>query len=259
MSYNWNGQSFPRKISEIESYWLDFILPESNKIYQNYKEKIKDLYVIGYAKNSPFSLILGKKEDNMIDDYPSLQIVATGFFEYDFGKVEISLYEFFEGHLQLDIFVQSQVDINQFNINDLKKRELHKAAFLNWKPGNNHPYDNSSIREVEIQEDKVTLAISEKHKRIWVYEHKNEMIHFIPITNFYQEVLKVARIKSPETITNINYFFLNLNKFTDELIQRAFINYNKIWKKIDYPVEVQISVKKENLLKKILKRLKWKI
>lgn len=257
MTNSWDGQSFPRKLNEIENYWLDFLLPDSNKFYREYKEKIKNLFVIGYGRNIPLSLILGQKEDQPITDFPSPQILATGIFEYNFGKVEISIYEFFEDQLQLDIFIQSPVDLNFFELDELKKQEIRKATFSNWKPGNPYPYDNSPLREVIIQRDQTSLAISTKHKRIWAYSFSDETIHFIPITNFYQEILKSAQIRDPRIITDINYLYLNLNKFTDEQIINAFINYNKIWRKVSLNLETQEPIKKENLLLKILKRLKW--
>lgn len=251
-----NGQSFPRKLSEIEEYWLNLILPEERPGYKVYRDKIKNLYVIGYGKYPPFNLILGEKEDKPDFTIPPQPIVATGTFFYKFGKVNVSIFEEFENQIEIDI----QSDgffYHEVSSEELINREIKFYTYSNWSPGQKHPFDNSDLRLIEINPN-ITIAISQTHKRIWIHNRETQTNKFIPVTNFYQELLKVLQIHEAKIITDINYFFLNLNKFFDAQIREAFINYNRNWKKTELKVPVEFRREKQNWLKKFLKRFLWK-
>lgn len=255
MNFFSNGQNFPRKLSEIEEYWLNLILPENRPGYKIYRDRIKNLFVIGYGKFPPFNLILGEKETKPDLTIPPQSIVATGTFYYKFGKVNVSIFEEFENQIELDI--QSEgFNYNEISSDNLIDNEIKFFTYSNWSPGQRHPFDNSELRQVEIDKN-ILIAISKSHKRIWMHNRETQTNKFIPITNFYQELLRVLKIHNPKIITDINYFFLNLNKFSDAQIKEAFINYNRSWKKVDLVLTIESEVK-ENWFQKFLKRLLWK-
>lgn len=256
MNSSYNGQSFPRKLSEIEKYWLYKILPENRSIYKIYRDKIDKLYVIGYGKFPPFNLVLGNKDDQPDLTIPSQPIIATGTFRYNKGKVDVTIFEEAENQIEIDIHSDQfyYFDLNQ---SEIMNKEISWFTYSNWLPGLNHPEDNSELRLIIIEKDKFCLAISPNHKRIWIYDYKTQALKFLPITNLYQELLKILKIHDPKLITNINYFFQNLNKFSDSQIKDAFLNYNRLWKKVEI-VQQKEEKKKENFFKKLFARILWK-
>lgn len=256
MSSSFNGQTFPRKLSGIEKYWLYKILPDDRIIYKIYRDKLDELYVIGYGKFPPYNLILGKKDDQPDLTIPSQPIISTGTFRYKNGKVDVSIFEEFENQIEIDIhsdqFYYFELDQSEF-IN----KEVSWFTYSTWSPGLNHPEDNSELREIILEKNKFCLAISPNHKRIWVYDYSTQVLKFLPVTNFYQELLKISKIYDPKLVTNINYFFQNLDKFSDSQIKDAFLNYNRLWKKVEI-IQQKEEKKKENFLKKLLARILWK-
>lgn len=251
-----NGQDFPRNLSELELYWLNLILPEDKPGYKIYRDKICKLFVIGYGKFPPFNLIIGNKDDIPDLTIPSQPIIATGTFFYKMGKVSVSIFEEFENQIEVDI--QSE-GFNYYEISpaELKNKEIKFFTYSNWTPGQKHPSDNSELRLIEIDSE-FLLVISKKHKRIWIYDKKLQTNKFIPITNFYQWVLKIAGIRDPKVMTDINYFFLNLNKFSDSQIKEAFINYNRDWRKVEIQSQFENKKEKQNWFKKLFKGILWK-
>lgn len=257
MSFYFNGQDFPRRLNELERYWLRLILPEDRPGYKLYHDKLEDLFVIGYGKFPPYNLILGKKDDKPDPTISIQPLIATGKFFYELGSVTISIFEEFENQIEVDI--QSEgFDYFQIKSSELINKEKNWFTYSNWSPGQNHPFDNSELRVIEIQKDEFDFVISPKHKRLWIYDYNLKFNKFIPVTNFYQELLKVAGIKDASKITDINYFFTNLKKFSDEQIRSAFINYNRYWKKFELKKEIPMKPKKKNFFKKIFERFLWK-
>lgn len=257
MNSFFNGQNFPRKLSTIEEYWLNIILPEDRPGYKIYRDKIKELYVIGYGKYPPFNLILGEKDDKPDLTIPAQPIVASGTFFYKTGKVDVSIFEEFEKQIEIDIHSEGFYYF-EIHPDQLMNREEKIFTISNWLPGQKHPMDNSELRQIEIDPDRITLVISQSYKRIWIYDHQLQTNKLIPITNFYQELLKVLKIHDSKIITDINYFFLNLKKFSDLQIREAFFNYNRSWKKVNLPEIRKSEQEKLSWIKKLFKRLLWR-
>jgi hypothetical protein len=252
-----NGQDFPRKLSEVEKYWLYLILPENRPGYKIYRDKIENLYVIGYGKFPPYNLILGKINELPDLSIPSQPLIAKGVFFYDKGSVAVTIFDEFEDQIEIDIS-SNGFDYWQIQPELLINQEVKWFTYSSWSPGEKHPFDNSELREVEIQRADLELVISPKHKQVWIYDYNLKFNKFIPVTNFYQELLKVARIKDINTMTDINFLFSNIRKFSDDQIRQAFINYNRYWKKFELKPETLIKPGKTNFFKKIFERLLWK-
>lgn len=258
-----DGQDFPRKLSEIEKYWLDLILPEDRPGYNYYRNQINNMYVIGYGQFPPFNLILGNKEDLPDLSNPTQSLIATGKFFYKQGNVSVSIYAETEQQVEIDIYPEGFV-YTGYSPSDLIHKEISWFTYSNWLPGQKHPLDNSDLRIIQVLKDKFDLVFSPLHKRVWIYEYDSKFIRFIPITNFYQELLKVKKINDINLIANINSLFTNLDKFSDQHITEAFINYNRYWKKIDIKSEIKTKPKEKNFFSKILRgfygtnNLHWK-
>lgn len=76
---------------------------------------------------------------------------------------------------------------------------------------------------------------------------KAGLIFFIPVTNFFNEIIRVRAIKDAKNLPKPNSIFTDTNSFSDEEIAQGFLLYNKHWKKIeiDYSLfEKTESVKK---------------
>ncbi len=257
MNYFLNGQDFPRCLSDLEKYWLKLILPENRPGYKIYREKIENLFVIGYGKFPPYNLILGEKNESPDLSIPSQPVIAKGIFFYENGSVTVTIFDEFENQIEIDISSEG-FNYQQIQSVLLINKEQRWFTYSNWSPGDKHPFDNSELREVEIIKNELDLVLSPKYKQIWLHDYNLKFNKFIPITNFYQELLKVAGIKDLKTMTNTNFLFSNIKIFSDELIRRAFFNYNRYLKKFDLKSENMVKTEKKNFFKNIFERLLWK-
>lgn len=238
----------PRKLNEFEEKIIFSVLPESKKGYRKYREKIKDYYVIGF--NNPehdSNLILGPKD--LIPEFPLFvsPVFASGAILYKDLEVYITVHEEIENTIEVDFPGALKKDYND---------ELKRWSYSDWLPGDKSPFDDSYVREIELLPGKIIVAIAPLHKRIWVYEQSSGINHFIPVTNFYNEIMRIKSVKEPSIVLNSNLIFEDLNTYTDSEIGKAFLNYNKQWKKVGIDYSAFTTNKKEEpkgLFKRIFK------
>ena len=247
-------KEFPRALSDFEKEALFFLLPENKSGYLEYKKKISELSVIGFGRFSDGNLILGKESDTINPQYASTPVFAIGSIIYDKSEIYIVIHE--EDEDQIEIDISSKTNFST------ELKEIKRWTYSNWIPGQRNPVDNSSIREISVVKNDVVLAVSSKYKKIWVFEKETGINHFLPITNFYNELMKIKKIRIPDIAFNSNLFFEKNEEFTDQDIASAFILYNKFRKKINLDYLIIRTEKpkvKKGFLDKILKEVKLSI
>lgn len=227
MSQNNNQNKFPRRLTEREKEWLNFILPAERKGYSEYRKKIEDLFVIGYGRFGGTNLILGKQNDKPDLSAPSSLVFASGNIIYKEAEIYILMHEEFEGQIEIDISNKHENEIPE------KLSEVSRWTYSTWKPGNKAPGDNSEIREIHLIKNEIVIVIAPVHKRIWVYENKSGINYFIPVTNFFNEIIRIRAIKDAKNLPKPNSIFTDTNSFSNEEIAQGFLLYNKHWKKIE--------------------------
>jgi len=246
-----HSDSFPRNLSPQEQEILFSILPVNKTGYNNYRDRIEKLVVIGNGRFGEYNFILGTKDDKPDLTLPSSPVFAIGGIEYAGAERYITIHEEEENKIEFDISLS--IKGKYYNCEKI----LSRYSYSEWIPGMNDPKDGNKIREVIVKDKNLILAISPSQKKIWIYEEEAGINHIIPVTNFYNEAVHVLHIQEAKTALNSNLLFENNTLFTDETLRQAFLNYNKIRKKInlDYSqFSLKSESKKSNFFSKLFKR-----
>lgn len=221
-----NG-SFPRELTTREKSWLFAALPETKPGYKQYRDIIDGLIVIDKGRFGEENLILGEKGDAYDPETPSTPIFAIANIEFEEAKIYITIHEESDRQVEVDIKSISGKSIPE---------NLHQTGvwtYSDWIPGQKAPFDNASVHEIQLIFSKIVLVIAPTHKKIWVYNDDSGINHFVPITNYYNELMIIIKDKNPETALNPSRLFDNLNEFTDEQLVQGFLAYNKHWNRIE--------------------------
>jgi hypothetical protein len=217
---------FPRRLTAIEEKLLFSILPEYKPGYKYYRNKIEELFIIGYGRFGGNNFILGKQNAEPDLTIPSSPVFATGTNVYKEATIDITIHEEDDEQIEFDISARGGEFPGTFT-------EINKWNYSEWIPGNKDPKDNSYVREIIIVPGKFLLAITPLRKKMWLYDFKNGVNHLIPISNFYNELMRTKNIRDTKSVLKPNSFFENTDSYNDQEIISAFLSYNKYMKKFD--------------------------
>jgi hypothetical protein len=223
---NQQTQIYPRELTQREKNWLFTMLPEDRPGYKNFRNKISNSVVIGEGRFGEGNFILGNKGDEPDYTISSAPVFAVGQIFCDNCTIDVIIHEEDEG--------QIEVDISTLTGNKPPEKAEMKSyhTYSEWKPGDSAPGDEAQIREVHLVKNEIVLAIAPSHKKIWVYDNSYMVNHFIPVSNFYNEIMKFDDIKDPKIALDPKRLFNKTNEFSDKEIIAGFISYNKQWKRI---------------------------
>lgn len=222
---------YPRGITIREKEWLFYLLPKDRPAYAEYRDKIDSMIVIGEGRLGSGNYMLGYRGDEPDLSYSSLPMFASGQIIYKECTIQISIHELFENKIEISIN-----NISGDEIPD-ELTEIRRWSYSYWLPGGKSPFPNDKIREIDLSKNKnkAVLAISPAGRSIWLYYDDTKVNYIIPVTNFINELLRGnTRIDRSKGV-NINYIFENLDLFKDEEFVKAFVQYNRQYKKIDLP------------------------
>jgi hypothetical protein len=226
MQQNTN-EIFPRELTSREKNWLFAALPENKPGYQQYRSIIDGLVAIGKGRFGDGNLILGEEGDSYDSETPSTPIFAIANIEFEEAKIYITIHEESERQVEVDIKSVSGENIPE-NLHQIKI-----WTYSTWSPGQKAPFDNADVHEIQLIFNKIVLVIAPTHKKIWVYNDDSGINHFVPITNYYNELMIIMNDKNPETALNPARLFDNLNEFSDDQLVQGFLAYNKHWNRIE--------------------------
>ncbi|MFI5145012.1 MAG: hypothetical protein ACHQJ4_05390 [Ignavibacteria bacterium] len=239
--------NFPRQLIEREKEWLFFLLPSGRPGYHLYRDKIDSMCVIGEGRFGEGNYVLGYEGDEPDLSYSSLPMFATGQVIFKECTIQVSIHELYDNKIEISIN-----NVYGEGIPD-ELTEISRWTYSNWLPGTISPFPDDKLRETDILTGsrKAVLAISQNRRTIWLYESNSGMNYIIPVTNFLNELMrgntKIDRTKG----ININYIFENLDLFSDDDFVKAFVQYNKQYRKIDLPDAEIAKPKKSGFIKKI--------
>ena len=222
-----NVNKFPRQLTNIENMLLFSVLPEKKSGYNSYRNKINNLVVTSAGRFSGGNFVLGKEGTEPDLSFPSSPVFAIGTNVYKEGTIDITIHEELDEEIEFDISARNQDSLPE-NLTEIKKWN-----YSEWNPGDKAPNDNSFVREIIITKDEYILAIAPAHKKIWLHEYKSGINFLIPLTNFYNELMRVSNIKDASVALKPASFFENLNNFNDEQLMLAFFSYNRYLRKFD--------------------------
>jgi len=208
-----------RKLTDREKFLIEAILPLNRKGYRDYRNLINKLFVVWEEihKESE-SLLLSENQEKQLDFVPP--IFAIGIVLFDKIEYYVLIHEFFEEAILIEL---QKLNTSAESFNKVK------WTLSDWLPGKS----NSTVREIHLIKNKLVIAIDAKKKKIWCYEEKSGINRIIPVTNFYNEIMRVKKVKDTAITLNANRLFTNLSDFTDEEIGQGFLLYNKYLKKVE--------------------------
>lgn len=242
---------YPRKLSQRETDWLFYLLPEDRSAYADYRTKIISMLVIGEGRFGEGNLVLGFEGDRPDLSYSSLPVFACGQIIFKECRLQISIHEFFDSKIEVSISNLAGEKIPD------ELTELGKWSYSYWKPGKASPFEGDRLREINISKTKgaLVLALSPKNFSVWLYEAGTGLNHIIPVTNFINELLRGNTTINKSKGINIAYVFDNLNKFSDAEFVRTVVQYNKQWRKVELPdSDAAIGEEKKGLFKKLFSK-----
>ncbi|MCS7228428.1 MAG: hypothetical protein RMJ81_09920 [Candidatus Kryptonium sp.] len=238
---NINGK-FPRDLTERERNWILWMLPEDKPGYRAYREMIKEMMIIGYGRFEPDNLILGQPNDKPDEETFFTPIISLGQIEMREARIQISIHREHRNQIQVDI-VNLLGDTIPENVS-----EIRRWSYAYWNPGDVSPCTEKPVREVKIfsrTEHNLILVISPSDKKIWLHEIDSGINYIIPVTNFFNELLRQRKEIIDKTGgLNVNFIFENIDRFSDADINNAFINYSKIFAKVDVGAYEEVKEKK---------------
>lgn len=222
---------YPRQLTEREKEWLFYLLPVDRPHYASYRNKINSMFVIGEGRFGEGNYFLGIEDDTPDLSFASLPMFASGQIICKECTIQISIHELYDEKIEFSINNISGDEIPE------KLSEISRWTYSCWSPGEESIFKNDKLRKIDllVQKDTAVLSISPAGRTLWVYEDKTKVNHIIPVTNFLNELLRGnTRIDRRKGI-NVNYIFENLELFNDEDFVKAFVQYNKQYKKINLP------------------------
>ena len=226
MQQNTN-EIFPRELTEQELFWLFAALPENKPGYKKYRELIDSLVVIGYGRFGAGNLVLGDQHDVVDLEDSSSPIFAIANITYPEANIYVTIHEEYDD--------QIEIDIKNLNADAIPEGLTNPKIwnYSDWTPGQKSPNDNGHVREVTLIKEKLVLAFAPTHKKIWVHNAGSGINHFVPVTNYYNEIMILLQNKNPEKALEPGRMFTDLEEFTDEQLITGFLIYNKRWKKVE--------------------------
>ncbi|MFI5252417.1 MAG: hypothetical protein ACHQQQ_08310 [Bacteroidota bacterium] len=236
---------YPRLLTEQEEEWIAWILPANRSGYEKFRELLTGKVVIGEGRRGAGEIILGIQNENPDFSSPLAPVVAYGVIETDRGDISITLRDFSDGQISLEI-VSRKEDHVPFQF-----MEKRRWTYSLWEPGQYCPQCAKTVREISIDAGNnqvYTLAICVVDKRIWSHDSRMGMITLVPITNFYNELMLHKNIRDPELALDGKRLFTNLQKYSDEDLAYAFSSYSKLLHRLTpvTPVE-SIEIRKATL------------
>ena len=246
-----NGQRalFPRPLTAFERETLLWLLPGAKSGYNKYRKYISEWVVVGEGRRGTGNYILAEKGVHPDLESPLPQVFAYGVIEAENASISATLRELFEDQLEYEIVSLEGETIPP----DLTVRR--QWNFSLWSPTEHCPACGSTLREVTIRRESgkhATLAVCAVDKKLWIFDASDGVNHLIPVTNFHNALMLYKNIRDPSTALAAGNFFRHLHSFSDADLAAAFVQYNKLRRKIDLGRIVLPASKKATLVDKIL-------
>lgn len=222
---------FPRTLRPKELDLLEFVLPPDRTGYKEYREHIAGMVVLGEGRRGPGNLVLGYEGDRPDVTSPLAPVIAYGMVVTTRGRFSVTVREYLGRQIDVEIVSSREEEVpDHFE-------EKRRWTYSSWRPGDPSPSSGKPVREVPIA-DGTVLAISTEDKRLWVFDAATGIVHLLPITNFYNELMLLKGIRDPGIALRSGLFFEKHASYSDEELRTTFVAYNKLKRRIDiHPVE----------------------
>ncbi len=211
-------REFPRKLSDAELNLLLLLLPEEKSGYARYRSLIREFFIIGEGRFGEGNYLLGNEDDEIDLEISSSPILTSGVVKTDKTTLKFQSMKF--GITKLNFQISPYPDQNEIY-------RVEKVITLSdWIPGKKSP-DGNKVKLYSIDGLNYILAIVPAEHKIWLYEQSSGINYPIPVSNFYNELLRLKRETRNEVYKNPNKLFEDLESFTESEIILAFLLYSK--------------------------------
>ena len=237
---------YPRKLRPKEFDLLETALPVERPGYREYRELLSKMIVLGEGRRGAGNLVLGFEGDQADVTSPLLPVIAYGMVETTRDTFSITVREYVGKQMDIEIVSSHGEEIP--DTYEEKRRWTYSA----WSPGESLPSTREKVRGIQITEQLV-LGIAAKEKRLLLHDAMTGIVHLIPVTNFYNELMLIKEIRMPDIALNSSRLFQDLSKYSDVDLRSAFVAYNKLKRRVTI-VEPQ-PIQKPAGLSTVLKTL----
>jgi hypothetical protein len=241
-------KQFPRKLSESELNLLLLLLPENKPGFSNYRKLLNEYYLIGEGRFGNGNYFLGNPGDEIDLEISSSPVLTSGIIYTDKATFEISINEIQNNKIEFSILPYPDENEN-YNIKKV-------ITLSDWVPGKKSPEGNK-VKLFPIDGMNYILVIAPVDHRLWLYEKSTGINYPIPVSNFYNELLRLKKETRNEVYRNPNKLFDDLDSFDESEIILSFILYCKYKRRFnfDYLIDRFLPVpKKKKSLFSIFRR-----
>jgi hypothetical protein len=216
------NKQFPRALTDIEREILAWLLPKDRQGYAVLNGRSLNSLVIGEGRWGENDLVLAEIM-TPIDRAAGMEpIAARGELRFADRVVSISLHEMnAEGQIEFDLGGELSPDF------------LDRWCYSYWEPGDRAPATGEAVRIVRIAENRYTLAISREHKTVWLHHHPSRFNQLLPVTGFYESLLRAKPSTDKAVTTTPRALFEQLDTYSDKDLFNALMSYNDEARKFD--------------------------
>lgn len=244
-----NISKLPRKLNDFELNAIFELLPKQKPNYNEARNIIKDKFLIGTSRFGVGNYILADKNDQVDLTAPASNVFAYGIVETDKTEYDITIHDLFEDQIEIDFNSALNEEISS------EEKIISTRTISNWQPLKPSPLSQKEVREIHLIKNEIVIAVSSRDKKIWVYERESGYNFIVPVTNFYNEIIRVKEERNPEISLKPKLIFEKPELFSDEEIGQGFLLYNKFMKKMNIDYSIFTNVKKENKKKSFFDKI----
>jgi hypothetical protein len=221
--------TFPRPLRPKERDLLESVLPGDRAGYRRYRELLTTMVVLGEGRRGPGNLLLGYPGTEPDIGAPFEAVVAYGIVETTKETFTITVRECVERQVDVEIVsTRNSIIPDHFE-------EKRRWTYSTWSPGEPSPPTGLPVREVRIDEH-VTLAVGKQENRLWLHDAKTGVNYLLPITNYYNELMLLKRIRDPKIALRSSLLFTDLDSYSDADLRGACVAYNRLRPRVELNV-----------------------
>ena len=239
-------------LSNLERDLLTWVLPEHRTAYSPYRQAVLTWVVAARAARGDGHIVLAPPGSSVDLEMPLPHVLAYGVLETSLGAVAVTVRERVAEQLDCDISSLSGREI------PILFTELRRWSYSEWNPGMPCPQCGAGVREVcwtAASGQAVTLGICQTDRRLWVFDSSRELALPVPVTSFYNELMRVRRIRDPEIALNPDLFYCSLASYSDAQLRAAFFHYNALRPKLADTTAPQPPQAGESRMLRLLRNL----
>jgi hypothetical protein len=231
------------QISQNEISLLNSILPEYKPGYKKYRDYISSMKYLceGRFGNGNYYIGTGNTEPDL--SIPSNPVFALGYAETEAGKIDILIHEYEDEIIEVHL-TSRYIDSEKITI-------LRSESFSEWNPGDLSPIHKKPVNEIQLRKNEYYLVLDESNNKIWLHNYESGVNHIIPVSNYFNELMRLKKIKDENLFRSPQLFFNRLDDFTDEDFKLAFYQYNKFMRRFN------IKINPEDLITPRIKKKKF--